>query len=75
MTITPSEVAAVISAIAAIGAVVQGYVNGRRIREVHVSLNSRLTQLLEASTHAARANGIAQGRAESIQKSSEEQVK
>jgi hypothetical protein len=56
------EASEVITALAAIGAVLVSYLNNRKLQSVHVDLNSRLSELLAASAHAARADGIAQGR-------------
>lgn len=39
----------------------------KMVRTVHVLMNSRLTQLLDASTSGARAEGVTQGRAEADQ--------
>ena len=56
------ELAELITAVAAIGAVAVSLWNTIKIRDVHVSLNSRLSQLLAATEHAAKANGVVQGR-------------
>lgn len=44
-------------AIGAVGAALFGWMAKRAIQEVHVSLNSRLTQLLETTEAASRAAG------------------
>lgn len=56
------DAATIITALAAVGAVVVSYLNNRKLQSVHIDLNSRLTQLLEANAHAARSEGIEQGR-------------
>jgi hypothetical protein len=47
----------VLIAVGALGAAVFGWLAKRAIQEVHVSLNSRLTQLMEQTQKAARAEG------------------
>lgn len=44
------------------GAVAVSLWNTFKIRDVHISINSRMDQLLAASIHAAKANGVVQGR-------------
>lgn len=56
------ELTELITAVAALGAVAVSVWNSIKIRDVHVSLNSRLSQLVLASEKAARANGVVQGR-------------
>jgi hypothetical protein len=41
--------------------------NKKAIQEVHLSVNSRLTQLLEAVGKAAHAEGMAEGREQTTQ--------
>ena len=53
-----------ISAIAALGAVAVSIWNSRRIREVHISLNSRLDQMLQDRGDAREAIGLEKGRSE-----------
>ena len=38
--------------------------NARAIEDVHISINSRMDQLLESSKGEAKAQGVVQGRAE-----------
>ena len=57
-----SDVASLITALAAVGAVVASLRNGRKINAVHVDVNSRLTQLLQATGDAARLEGAEAGR-------------
>lgn len=55
----------VISAIAAVGsvsAVLVSFINGRRIQEVHLSLNSRLDQLVLSTGLAKHAEGVQEER-------------
>jgi hypothetical protein len=52
------------SAACALGAMIVGIRNTRRIREVHIMINSRMDQLLVASGLASRAEGVEQGRKE-----------
>ena len=54
--------AAMISAIAAVCAVIISLVNRKSIHNLHIDVNSRLTQLITASTAAARFEGLEQGR-------------
>jgi hypothetical protein len=58
------ELASLASAAAAFLAAGISYVSLRKVAEVHVSINSRMSELLEAAKHAARADGVVQGRAE-----------
>jgi hypothetical protein len=54
MRFSDAVLVALIAAFPAIVAAVLGYLNGRAIKDVHVSLNSRLTELISASTDAGR---------------------
>jgi hypothetical protein len=56
-------VASVVSALAAIGAVCMSYRNSQKIQSVHVSINSRMDELLRVSGLAERARGVEEGRA------------
>lgn len=47
----------VVIALGAVGAAVFGWMSKRAIQEVHVSLDGRLTQLLEQTGAASRAEG------------------
>ena len=60
------EIATIISAIAAVGAVIASLVNARKIQDVHVSINSRMDQLLSLTAAAEKAKGVIEGRAESL---------
>jgi hypothetical protein len=59
---TAAEIIALVGALgsllAAFAAFVASIRNGQKIQEVHLSINSRMDQLLEASSAAARAAGI-----------------
>jgi hypothetical protein len=56
------DLAQMITAIAAIGAVCMSYRNSRKIEDVHISINSRMDQLLKASGLAQRAIGAEEER-------------
>lgn len=45
----------------AAAALVVSWINRRKIDTLHIEVNSRLTQLLEASSAAARAEGVTAG--------------
>jgi hypothetical protein len=49
----------VISDVAATIAVIMGVKNSRKIDDVHVSINSRMDQLLEQAKLASHAQGVA----------------
>lgn len=59
-----SEIAQLITAFAALGGVIMGVRNGHKIQEVHLSINSRMDQLLLASTKVAHAEGVNQEKTE-----------
>lgn len=54
----------IVTATAAVGAVLISYLNFKKIAEVHVLINSRLTALLEMTGIASKAEGKAEGRRE-----------
>ena len=61
-----NQIAAVAACIAAVGAVIGGvrsFFNGRAISEVHLTMNSRLSELIAASVAQARSEGHAEGAA------------
>ena len=62
MTITFTEIAQLITAAAALGAVLMSVHNGHKIQEVHLSINSRMDELLKAASEAARAAGATEER-------------
>jgi hypothetical protein len=55
------HIIALITALAAAIAVILGAVNKAKINELHVSVDGRLTQLLEANSKSAHAEGVIQG--------------
>lgn len=57
-----SLIASVLTLTIAAVAATKSAENGAAIQQVHVSLNSRLTALLTASTQAARAEGVVAGK-------------
>jgi hypothetical protein len=59
---TFGELAQLMTALSALGAMLMSYRNSRKIQEVHLSVNSRLSQLLEATGDAQRAIGAQQER-------------
>ena len=56
------EIAQVITACAALGALTMSIINSFKIQDVHVSINSRMDQLLKSSNAAAKAEGVTQER-------------
>jgi hypothetical protein len=62
-----AEIAALIISIAtlvtAIGAIAVGIMNAQRIADVHVSINSRMDQLLKSHGLEMKAEGVAEERA------------
>ncbi len=59
-----SEIASLITAMAALGGCTLGWLNRGKIQEVHLSINSRMDQLLKEARAAAHAAGADQQRAE-----------
>ncbi len=57
-----SEIASIITAVAALGACVLGWMNKGKIQEVHLSINSRMDQLLLEARAAAHAAGATEQR-------------
>lgn len=57
----PPTIVALAAVIAARRAAASGAVNSQKLDAVHVSVNGRLTQLLEESKAAARAEGFTAG--------------
>lgn len=55
-------IASIPPTLAAIAALVLGIRNGRKVSDLHVLVNSRLTELLDSSSSAARAQGKEEGR-------------
>jgi hypothetical protein len=54
----------VVTFLGVVGAFLASLKNRAAIQEVHLSLNSRLSELIEVAKTAAHAEGVAQGRAE-----------
>lgn len=59
-----SGIASLISALAAVGAVCMSARNARKIEQVHISINSRMDELLKARGDASMAAGVERGRNE-----------
>jgi hypothetical protein len=59
-----TEVSGLISALAALLAAGFGIYNSRKISDVHVAIDGRLTQLLVTTQQASHAAGVVQGRVE-----------
>ncbi len=59
-----SEISAIIGAIGAVTAAGMSFYNSTQIQEVHIALNSRLTELLSSTANLAREQGAAMGRTE-----------
>jgi hypothetical protein len=57
------EIERIASVVSALGAVIIGVLNARKIKEVHISINSRMEQLLKAQSEASEAKGAADERA------------
>jgi hypothetical protein len=51
-----------LTALVAAAAVISSLANRRRLKALHVDLNSRLSLLLKLSGETARAEGVAEGR-------------
>jgi hypothetical protein len=48
--------------VTAVGALIMGIINSNRINDVHISINSRMDQLLKVSGDAAHAAGAKEER-------------
>lgn len=60
-----AAISAVIGSVAAVIVAIRGrHMTHREIKEVHVSLDGRLEELLELTRKTAHAAGLAEGRAE-----------
>jgi hypothetical protein len=66
-----TEIAQLVTAAAAVGAFIVSWransasrKNGKKIEQVHISINSRMDQLLSARGDASMAAGVVQGRNE-----------
>lgn len=58
------DIASVVTAVAALGALVWSIKNGKKIDEVSINVDGRLSQLLELTGKASHAEGVVQGREE-----------
>lgn len=56
------EVAEMITALAAVGAVIMGVRNGHKIQEVKITIDGRMEQLLAVTKSEAHAAGTAEER-------------
>lgn len=59
-----ASIASLISALTALGAMIMSARNAKKIQEVHVSINSRMDQMLRMQGDASEAKGLQQGRDE-----------
>jgi hypothetical protein len=59
-----ATIASFLSALAAIGAVIASIRNAKKIQEVHISINSRMDELLKLKGEAGMAEGLEKGRNE-----------
>lgn len=59
------EAAQIITALAALGSVVMGWWNNRKIEQVHKATNSMKDELVASVRDASLAKGLKQGREES----------
>lgn len=57
-----AEIIQAIIALAALGALAVSIWNSTKIKEVHVLINSRLTELLELTKTSSKAEGVKEGR-------------
>jgi hypothetical protein len=60
---TITACAACVAAIAALLGAARSFVNGQKLTELHVTMNSRLDALVKASVMQARSEGRAEGMA------------
>lgn len=60
-------IAVAVVAIPALGAVVLGWINRQKLNAIHVEINSRLSQLLDANSRAEHSAGLAIGGASADQ--------
>ncbi len=63
---TFTELALLLNASAAVGAMIMSIRNGRKIQNVHVDLNSRLSELLKITHDSAFSAGIKQERDDNL---------
>ena len=68
MTFTSDQVVTmVVPTIAAIAAFIQGRQNKTKIEQIHLTINSRISELLKATEEAARIAGHFEGKGEASQ--------
>lgn len=60
------DIAGVLTAIAALVAAVMSIRNSSKIKEVHISINSRMDQLLKEKGIASRAEGVIEGQQQAL---------
>lgn len=53
-----------VALISSIGTLILGWINRNKLQELHVEINSRMTQLIEANSRADRAEGVMSGSAD-----------
>jgi hypothetical protein len=61
-TLSWGDIAQVVIAVSALYGAWRGYQNAAKIQEVHLSINSRMDELLKSSSEAARAAGAIEER-------------
>lgn len=66
MTAYLNDIVGVVTAIAALTAAVISLINKGKIHQVHVSINSRMDQLLQERGIAARAEGVIEGQQKQV---------
>ena len=66
------EIAMSVSALCSLGALIISGINARKISNVHVSINSRMDQLLVERGIAERASGHKEGHKEGLQEGRDE---
>ena len=62
------DIIRILTGLASLGAVIMGIINSRKIKEVHISINSRMDQMLQMRGEASKAEGVAQERNDNLQK-------
>jgi len=63
MTFTSDQIVTMlVPTLAALAAYLQGRKNKTKIEEIHLTINSRISELLKATEQAARITGYAQGK-------------
>ena len=61
---TLTAIGSLVASLASVGAVISSFLNRRKIDEVHLSINSRMSELLKEKGIAANAQGREEGLAE-----------